>query len=35
MPSEQEELVFAPLGGEAPSIISMRPASRKERTYAP
>jgi uncharacterized DUF497 family protein len=28
-------VVFRPLGGEALSIISMRPASRKEREHAP
>ncbi len=28
-------VVFAPLGSEALSVISMRPASKKERAYAP
>lgn len=27
--------VFAPLGSEALSVISMRPASKKERSHAP
>ena len=27
-------VVFAPLGGEAVSVISMRPASKKERDHA-
>ncbi len=28
-------VVFAPLGSEAISVISMRPASNRERTHAP
>ena len=28
-------VVFAPLGSEALSVISMRPANRKERAHAP
>jgi len=28
-------VVFVPLGREALSVISMRPASKKERSYAP
>ena len=33
-PAAWSTVVFAPLGSEAISVISMRPASRRERAYA-